>query len=158
METRATVIAVEPGFAWVESRRRSSCSHCGTQDSCGVAALDRAFGAGRNRMRLADPLGVCAGEAVIIGLSERHLVAAAALAYLLPLLTMIAGGLLAAQLGYGQIGSVVLSVAGLAVGLWLVHRRGRSAAGGGLYAPTLLRRAAGDDIHIPFESVKRSQP
>ena len=156
IETQATVVAVEPGYAWVESERRSSCSQCGTHDSCGVSTLGKAFGIGRNRMRLVDPLGVEAGDAVVIGLSEQHLVGAAAVAYMLPMLAMIAAGVLATRLGYGQPVTVLLSLLGLAGGLWLVRRRGRRA--GDLYNPVLLRRASYAEVHIAFEPMKRSHP
>lgn len=158
IETQATVVAVEPGFAWVESERRSGCSHCESGSSCGVSSLGKLFGVRRNRMRLADPIGVQAGDAVLIGLSEQHLLRAAALAYMLPLLTMLAVGLLSAQLGYSQIMTVPASLLGLAGGLWLARQRSHRTAAGEGYNPVLLRRLASAEVHITLEPVKRSHP
>jgi len=140
LETQAKVVAVEPGYAWVESERRSGCSHCTGSDNCGVASLGKSFGVRRHRMRVPDPLGVQPGENIIIGLSERRLVAAAASAYLLPLVAMIAMALFSARLGYGQGALAVSSLAGLAGGLgWLRHRAGSARALGG-YRPVILKR------------------
>lgn len=158
IETQAIVVAVEPGYAWVESERRSACSHCESGSSCGVSSLGKLFGVSRNRMRLDDPVGVREGDAVVIGLSEQHLLRAAALAYMLPLLVMLVVGLLSAQLGYSQAMTVVASLLGLAGGLWLVRQRSRRTAGGGLYNPILLRRTAVAELDITFEPMKRSHP
>jgi sigma-E factor negative regulatory protein RseC len=126
IETPARVVAVEPGYAWVESGRRSSCSHCAGGDSCGVSSLGKLFAVRTQRMRLPDPLGLRTGEDVVIGLSEQRLVVAAAVAYMLPLFTMITAALAGAHLGQGQLAPALSSLAGLAGGLWLVkHRSGR---------------------------------
>jgi len=158
IETQAIVVAVEPGYAWVESERRSACSHCESGSSCGVSSLGKLFGVKRNRMRLGDPIGVHAGDAVVIGLSEQRLLRAAALAYMLPLLVMLAIAVLSAQLGYSQAMTVVASLLGLAGGLWLARQRSRRTAAGDLYNAVLLRRTVVAKLDIVFEPMKRSHP
>lgn len=157
LETLAKVTAVEPGYAWIESERRSGCSHCSSSGSCGVSSLSKLFGVQRLHMRLPDTLGVQPGDDVIIGLSERRLVAAAAVAYLLPLLIMISITLAGVHLGHGQGALALLSLIGLATGLWLAGYRSRRTKVGHGYSPVMLeKRAAGTcnlEIKTEFKGV-----
>ena len=151
METRARVIRVEAGYAWVESERRSGCSHCGSRESCGVSALGKLFAVRTQRMRLPDPLGVQTGEDVVVGLSERRLVGAASVAYMLPVLVMIGMALLSASLGHGQGSAAVSSVVGLLGGLGLVrHLSGRQLSFAH-YQPVILRKQRADEHTIELK-------
>jgi sigma-E factor negative regulatory protein RseC len=140
IETQARVTVVEPGYAWIESERRSGCSQCSSSDGCGVSTLSQLFGSQHIRMRLSDPLGVQAGDDVIIGLSERRLVTAAAVVYMVPLLIMIVIALAGVHLGYGQGALVLLSVTGLLTGLWLVRYRAGRETLNHRYLPVMLRK------------------
>jgi len=151
IETQARVVAVEPGYAWIESERRSGCSHCTSNDSCGVSSLSKLFSVRQTRLRLPDPLGVHAGDNVVIGLSEQRLVAAAAVAYMLPLFAMIAIALFGARLGYGQGALVLSSFAGLAAGLWLVKNYANARGQSRRFQPLLLRRQAIGESTIEFK-------
>jgi sigma-E factor negative regulatory protein RseC len=151
METRARVIRVEPGYAWVESERRSGCSHCGSRESCGVSSLGKLFAVRIQRTRLPDPLGVQTGEDVVLGLSEQRLVAAASIAYMLPVFIMIATALLSSGLGHGQ-GSVAMSsVVGLIGGLWLVRHLSCRKLSFARYQPVILRRQRADEFAIELK-------
>lgn len=138
IEIQARVVAVEPGYAWVESERRSGCSHCTSSDRCGVSSLGKLFAIRKQRIRLPDPLGVRTGEDVVLGLSEQRLVAAAAVAYMLPLCSMIGTALFGASLGYGQGAVALASLAGLVGGLWLVKRRSVGGQASARYQPVIL--------------------
>jgi len=138
IEIQARVVAVEPGYAWVESERRSGCSHCTSSDSCGVSSLGEFFAIRKQRTRLPDPLGVRTGEEVVLGLSEQRLVAAAAVVYMLPLCAMIGAALLGASLGYGQSAVALASLAGLIGGLWLVKSRSVGGQASARYQPVIL--------------------
>jgi sigma-E factor negative regulatory protein RseC len=145
IETGARVIAVEPGYAWLETQREGACGHCATAGSCGVSVLGKLSGARARRLRLPNPLSVRAGEAVVIGIPERRLVAAAFRVYLLPLLCMLGAAMAATQLGFSQwaigLASLVALAAGLGGSVW---GRRRVAAG---EQPVILRRV--HDILIP---------
>jgi sigma-E factor negative regulatory protein RseC len=155
IEAQARVVAVEPGYAWVESERRSGCSHCTSSDTCGVSSLGKLFGVQRVHMRLPDPLGMRPGDNVVIGLSERRLVAAALAAYMLPLLVMIVIALLGTQLGQGQVTLALSSFAGLAAGLWLVKARANRQETADRYQPVLLRQHPAGECAIEIEPLVR---
>jgi len=122
IESQARVVAVEPGYAWVESERRSACAQCSSGDSCGVSSLGKVFEGRSMRMRLADPIGLQPGEELMIGLAEQQLLSAATTVYLLPLLAMIALAVGATEAGFGQAGIALISLGGLGGGLWLAGR------------------------------------
>jgi sigma-E factor negative regulatory protein RseC len=150
IETEASVVATEPGYAWVECERRSGCGHCAGSDNCGVSSLGQLFGARRMRLRLPDPVGVQRGDEVVIGLSESGLVAAAAAAYLLPLAAMIGAALAGEQLGQGQWAPILAGLAGFVGGLWLVRRRANAPGRRRNYRPVLLRRQVAGQCTIEF--------
>ncbi len=154
IETQARVVAVESGYAWVESERRSGCSQCTSSGSCGVSSLDKLFGARSQRMRLANPLGVRSGEDVVIGLSEKRLVAAAAAAYLLPLFAMIGAALLSDYYGQGQGVLALSSLVGLMAGLWLVKRRSGYRTALARFQPVILGRRDAGECTIDVKSIK----
>lgn len=152
IEIEARVVAVEAGYAWVEAERRSGCSHCSSSTSCGVASLGKAFGVRQQRLCLPDTLGVRTGENIVIGLSEQRLVAAAAMAYMLPLFLMIGTALVSAALGYGQGALALSSLVGLAGGLWLVQHRFGSRRAIARYQPVILERPQLSEHTLEFKT------
>jgi len=138
IETGARVIATEPGYAWIETRRESACGHCATAGSCGVSVLGKVPAARADRLRLPNPLAVRAGDEVVIGIPEQRLLAAALRAYLVPLLCMLGAVLAGTRLGFSQWGSGLAGLVALLAGL--------TGAGAGLRrsgadaSPVMLRR------------------
>jgi sigma-E factor negative regulatory protein RseC len=146
IETAARVIAVEAGYAWVETQRESACCHCATAGSCGVSALGKVLGARADRLRLPNPLAVSAGDEVVIGIPEQRLLAAAFRAYLVPLLCMLGVAVAGAQLGLSSWASGLGSFAALAAGL--------AGSGAGMCRdnaatqPVMLRRAQSIEVKL----------
>jgi len=150
IEAAATVIATEPGYAWLESRRESACGHCATASSCGVSTLGEALGGRPNRLRVADTLALQTGERVVIGIPEQRLLAAAFRAYVVPLLWMVGAALAGAQLGFSQWAIGFCSLAALAASLVWPRRRGDAAEDSA--RPVLLRRARDGEANIGVEA------
>lgn len=140
MEETAVVVAQEPGIAWVETRRRNACGACNQSAGCGSALLSRLFAPGANRLALEDGLGVAIGEWVVIGIPDGLLVRAALIAYLLPLLTLVMGAVLADWWQLAEIEVALASIAGLGAGIWLTGHLTGGARGRQRYRPILLRR------------------
>lgn len=134
--------------AWVQTERRSSCGTCSARKGCGTGALAGLFGASRHEVEVHNPIGARPGEEVIIGISESLLVRGSASVYLVPLLTLVAGALLAEglapQLGWvGSDGPAILGgLAGLAAGFLWLHRRNRRWSGERAHMAVILRRVA----------------
>ena len=139
IKEQGVVEAVEGGYATIRTEIRSSCGNCGNA-ACGTNVLAEWLGNRRNHFRVVDDLGVQAGDRVTIGMAEERLVSAALWVYLLPLVGMIGFALMASGLGWGEFGSALASLAGLAAGLALVRQYSRSKRVAESYRPLLLSR------------------
>ncbi len=143
-ETQAMVMAVEPGAALVETMAPSGCSACGTSSGgCGVNSIGQIFTLKTKRYRVLDPVGSRVGEAVVIGVAEGAVLRGSGAVYLLPLLLVFVGALLAAQFA-APASRDVWSIAGSAIGfllgagwLWWFSRR---AARDARFQPVIVRR------------------
>lgn len=144
IEEAATVVRVEAGYAWVDSRGKSGCGACHQSGSCGASVLDRLFRSRREPVKALNRADAALGETVVVGLNETALLRGSLLVYLLPLAGMIGLGLLASALsgvkGPSEGLTIVASLAGLAGGLMAVGYRSRGLARDPRYLPVVLRR------------------
>jgi len=140
IEELAYVVATHDDWVELEARPRAACGGCAASDSCGTAALARWFGRHPLRMRVRNDLGVQVGDQVVLGLTERALLQAAARLYLVPVLSLIGGALLGQWLGAGaglaDAGAGLGALSGVALALYAAHRARLAPAD----APLLLRR------------------
>jgi sigma-E factor negative regulatory protein RseC len=145
IEEAALVVATEGEEAWVETSRRSSCGSCEAK-GCGTGALSKVLGRRSQRLRVKNPIAATAGEAVVLGISESALLKGSLAVYLVPLLALLAGGLLgevmAPQLALPKEGmSIFFALIALACSfLWLRHFN-RRAANDVRFNAVILRRA-----------------
>lgn len=139
-EAHATVQAVEPGYAWVESERRSACGSCASSARCGVSTVAKLIATRRLTLRLRDPLGVQPGESVVIGVSENQLLGVAAVAYLFPLFAMIAIALVASVVSDAEAAPPLGAMVGLVGTLALLRLLRRGRVQYERHQPVILRR------------------
>ena len=146
IEEPGRVVAVESGFAWVETQRRSACDGCEARSGCGTSALARYVGRRSGRVRVIDPLPSRVGDTVVVALREDALLRGSLAVYLLPLLLMLGGALLGQTLSEGaQAAGEAMPLLGGALGLgagfaW-VARFSRRLRRDPRYHPIILRRA-----------------
>jgi sigma-E factor negative regulatory protein RseC len=105
LSTNARVASVHEGMAEVRLASASACGSCGAQSVCGTGRERSVF--------IPVSSGVCAGDSVRLQMSAAELNIGAMLAYLLPALTTLCGGLLLAGGGDG------LAALGATLGLGL---------------------------------------
>ncbi|MGC9457631.1 MAG: SoxR reducing system RseC family protein [Halothiobacillaceae bacterium] len=139
VEEAARVIESGDGFAWVETQRKHACGGCQARNGCGVGLLHQALGIKARPVRVIDPLGVRPGEEVVIALRDTALVSGAARVYLLPLIGMLVGAVTGHAL-QGELGAILLGIAGLMGGFALVSRLGNRVADNPDYQPVIVRR------------------
>jgi len=130
LETQGRVIAVEDGFAWVESERKGGCSSCASKGACGSQLLGEALTPSvnaqvSNQVRAQDPLGVRVGDTVLLGIEEKGALRAAFLMYGLPLLGLMSGLLLAQP--WGDLWAIAAGMTGFALALFVVWLSGRAS-------------------------------
>ncbi|MFV0574987.1 MAG: SoxR reducing system RseC family protein [Vibrio sp.] len=99
MTALATVVSVTEnhGINYVElsCEQKTSCNSCQSQKSCGTGMVSKAIGNKAHLWKLNTPQNLKAGQIVEIGLPEKSLVLSALVVYLLPLLAMIIGSVVA---------------------------------------------------------------
>ena len=100
-----------PQYIWVETEIKTTCSSCQAQSNCGTSAVAKAFASKKQHLQLAYDLPVEIGQKVKIGIPEDKLLSASVLVYLLPILGLIIGSVLA---------SVLLPLFTLTSELWVV--------------------------------------
>lgn len=148
IEESAQVVAVEGDFVWVETQRQGTCGSCAASKGCGTATLAKVLGTRRTRVRALNGNGAQVGDRVVVGIEEAALVRGSLAVYAVPLLALLAGGVVGSLLSArllleGEGLSLALGVLGLVAGLgWLkgFSRRIRSDA---RYQPVVLRRLPG---------------
>ena len=96
-----TVVAIEGDTAVVRFQRGSMCAHCGACLAIGEKEMETRVGNAR---------GVKVGDRVAVTLSQKSVVAASALAYILPLAALLIG----LFLGYAVGGDLAAILCGLA--------------------------------------------
>lgn len=154
IEERALVLSCDRGEALVQTEQRSACSGCGARTGCGTSLLARVFGHKPARLRVANPIAAEPGERVIVGLSERGLVRASMLLYVLPLAGMLLGALGGELmvhrlgLGGGEALSILGGLLGLISGLGLARNFSRSERTNELTRAVILRRAAEPGLSV----------
>lgn len=117
IEEQARVVSSEPGAAWVETVRRSTCGSCQARAGCGQALLQRLGGGARQgyiRVLSDQPMQV--GDQVIIGLPENAVVNASMCMYILPLLGLFSVAFLADRAGLSEPWVILCAFFGLASG------------------------------------------
>jgi sigma-E factor negative regulatory protein RseC len=149
IEEDARVLSVEPGAAWVETERRSSCSSCSASAGCGTSVVAKLLGGGTNRLRVSDGIGVEVGDRVVIGISDSALTRASLLAYLLPLVALMLTAFAAQSAGAEDGVVALIGILGLALGLLVTGRLTGGASARERYRPVLLHRLGPQGIRVP---------
>jgi sigma-E factor negative regulatory protein RseC len=141
IEQTALVTAVAGDRAEVETRRRSACSGC-AEGGCGTALFGAWLGNSCSRLWVRNPIQARAGEQVVVGLPEQHLVGAAGLLYGLPLAGLLAGILVGRGWAAAtELPSILGGLLGLIAGLLGASLRARRAERDAAGEAAILRRA-----------------
>ncbi|MCG7929036.1 MAG: SoxR reducing system RseC family protein [Candidatus Thiodiazotropha lotti] len=155
LEESARVIGVVGDKIWIETESRSGCSQCASSN-CTTSVVAKLFGVQKNKLLIDNGLEAKPGDQVVIGVPGRLIAKASVLAYLLPLVLMLAITLMGSALGINDGMQSLLALAGLSIGLLLVRwitNRGVSTPG---YGPQLLKVVGNSYKHVVFPKHMRS--
>ncbi len=140
IEESGRVVALEDGAVWVQTLRQSTCASCSANAGCGQGLLDKlAISSQRGHVRALTDLHLAIGDEVVIGVREELLLGSAVQVYLLPLLALLGGGLLAQSLGLSEPLTIALGLGGLVVAGLLVRRRSLRVADDPYLQPVVVR-------------------
>lgn len=135
------IIAVEGDGVWVETIQQSACESCSAQKGCGQSLLAKVTGKTTAIRVLPGDCSLqeaCVGDEVVIGIPEQVVVNGTLLVYLLPLLMMVVGAVVAGNVYEGDISTAIGGVLGLAGGSLLVRFHSYYNRNNNEVHPTLL--------------------
>lgn len=148
IEERGRVLSVEQGAVWVETVRRSACDSCQARNGCGQSILQRlGLGARSGFIRVLDEQAESRrqpGEEIIIGIPESAVLHGSAVVYLLPLLVLFAGALMAQLAGATEPLIILAGFLGMGIGFAAVRWHGRRTHSNSAFVPHVLGRATAD--------------
>ncbi len=137
IEAIATVVACNQGKVKVEYTRASACGHCQHESSCSISAVNEA----ESKIQIIEidsTLDLVNGQQVRIGIPEKSLVKGALLAYIVPLVCILAGAISGHMMGNGQdLPSILGALLGGILGFTIIKWRSRSK-GVSEYKPVIL--------------------
>jgi sigma-E factor negative regulatory protein RseC len=137
----ARVVAADAGQVWLEPEQTSSCGGCASAAACG----GKGIGTLANRLEarrfvLADPIGLRAGDRVLVSFGDRALVKAASVTYVIPLVFSLALAAIAQALMERDSLTLVAALLGLGIGFGSMRLLGARMAARGTLTPRIVRR------------------
>lgn len=143
IEEFAVVVEKKAHQAVLELERRTACGLCGQKRGCGNATWGKLLGHQTQKLQADNVINANVGDSVVIGIDEHPLLKAVFCLYVVPLLGLIIGALLADTLFnnefYVMLGAALgLILAFISVKIYLNYAINRSHTA---YQATILRHA-----------------
>lgn len=113
--------------ATLEIVRQTACGLCGQTRGCGNSIWGKLFGHKSANFKAQNLINAKVGDSVIVGIDESALMKSALLLYIVPLVTMFFGTILASRVVGSEAASLLGAVMGLLLGfVWV---KGHTAGG-----------------------------
>jgi sigma-E factor negative regulatory protein RseC len=130
LETRAIVIHIQGAEALVEAVGEGGCGQCSSEKGCGSSKLSQLFCTKPRQFKVHNEANAAIGDEVQITLQDGVLLRSSLLVYVLPLVLLLAGGMLgsywsndaASKDGFAAMGSIIGLVAGFVIAQWVAKR------------------------------------
>jgi len=137
------VVALEKDGLWVETIRKSTCGSCAVRKGCGHGLLNRMADGQRGYIRVLpgdqSVHNIRINDQVLIGIPEEVILRGSFVAYVLPLLSMLLGAIVAANWlpGASDLSALLGAASGLGLGFLLVRWHGSHHRLDPAYQPVL---------------------
>lgn len=126
LETRAVVVETDKLFTRVQASGRNGCSACEGK-GCGSEKLTQLFSSRPREFKVDNPIQACVGDEVIVSVAEGTVLSGILQVYLLPLVLLFAGAMLANGFAggaeqrdaYAAIGALIGLLLGFIFSKWL---------------------------------------
>ena len=117
---RGIVERVEPGWAWIKTKRSSACSSCGSRHHCLTQGSDQMIVKAKNTAEAKK------GDEVELYLSSKTKLKGTAIVYLIPVLGIFVGAFSASPLSTAiglnpSVGMALFTISGLVASVWLMR-------------------------------------
>lgn len=130
-----------PSTATLEIERKTACGLCGQTRGCGNSIWGKLFAHQSTAFKAQNLINAKVGDSVIVGINESALLKSALLLYILPLVTLFLGAILATQFNASDASAMTGALIGLALGLLWVKGHTMSSSYFKLQQPVILRLA-----------------
>jgi sigma-E factor negative regulatory protein RseC len=107
IEQQAKVIASNEKTVWLQAERQSTCSKCQVRQGCGTAMLENHVGKRFSTIEVERVGNVNVGQEVTLGIPEEALLSGTFVMYILPVLAMFFGAILARGLNLPEIWEII---------------------------------------------------
>jgi sigma-E factor negative regulatory protein RseC len=156
IEQTAVVLRLEGRFAVVEVQRQSSCGQCNAKQGCGTGLLEDSIGRRSMQIRAENRCDARPADEVVVAIPETGFIKTAFFTYLMPLLLMLLGAVLARQLGAGDLLSVFGAAIGFGLSLLVLRVYSRKLERERLHQPVIIRKAR-PPVTVEFHDIHKEQ-
>lgn len=162
IEQTAVVIRTDGQYALVEAQRQSSCGSCNAKQGCGTGMLEGSVGRRAMRMTALNQCEAGVGEEVVVAVPEKGFIKGAFFTYLLPLLLMLVGAVIAQQLDLTGTGvnedfaALLGAVAGFVLALLLLRNYSKRIEKNPHLHPVIVRKA-NPPVTVNFRQFPKEQ-
>jgi sigma-E factor negative regulatory protein RseC len=125
----------------LEIERKNACGLCGQTRGCGNSIWGKLFAHQSTAFKAQNHINAKVGQSVVVGINETALLKSALLLYILPLVTLFLGAILATKLNPSDASAMVGAIVGLVLGLIWVKGHTMSNSYFSLQQPVILRLA-----------------
>jgi sigma-E factor negative regulatory protein RseC len=130
LETRAVIVQVEGGHAFVQASQANGCEQCSGK-GCGAGKLSQLFCSKPRQFQVDNSINADVGDEVIVSVAEGSVLRGISVVYLLPMLLLVLGAALGntwagqpgQQDGYAAAGAMIGLAAGFVIAKWISARR-----------------------------------
>lgn len=131
IEEYAVVTKCSDTQATLEIERRTACGLCGQKRGCGNATWGKMLGHESHDFTAENQVNAKVGDSVVVGIDEQAVLNSALFLYVVPLVSLLVGTLIADYLFKNQFYVIIGAVLGLVLGfLWVKgHLIGRNKSG-----------------------------
>ena len=143
IEEHAVVTSSNHNKATLEIERRTACGLCGQKRGCGNATWGKLLGHKSHAFEADNPINANVGDSVIVGIDEHAMLKSVFLLYVVPLLGLLIGAVLADIFFKNEFFVILSAASGLTIGfLWVKgHLSGQTNAVNATSQAVILRHA-----------------
>lgn len=145
IEERAVILSLDnlsgTPTAILEIERKTACGLCGQTRGCGNSIWGKLFAHQSTAFKAQNHINAKVGQSVIVGINETALLKSALLLYVLPLVTLFLGAILATKITPTDASAMIGAAIGLLLGLIWVKGHTMSSRYFSLQQPMILRLA-----------------
>lgn len=153
IEEIGKVVAVEGNQIWVETQVKTTCTSCKASESCPTSTIAKAFSPKPEHILITAPSPLVVGQQVKIGISEKALLYASLMVYIIPLVAMMlsaAGTMMIFPNIHELLALAVSSLAALA-GFWWASAYSKRPANRHRFTPIFLGATQQDVVTYKHE-------